>query len=162
MSHPNSASSCLWRIPECRRTQIVLVGEILFNPESDGKLIVIDHMGGGSHIIYMIITMIGGVIIILILLFALTADQMAKIKEAMEEYGYVEAHNLDEITSSTLRQTIIPCMDDIKYGTSSTMFLFLSPQYLVKNGGILMDVIPHCHCYSCQTFCPIAIDKVHL
>ena len=107
----------------------------------------------------MIATMIKGIVLILFRLLALTVDQMAKIKEAIERYGSVEAHYLSEIRPPSLRQTIIPCMEEIEYRTSSTMFLFSSPQYLATNGIVIDDIL---RCRARQTFRLLAIDKAHL
>ena len=117
-------------------------------------------MGGGkSHILRMIATMVQGIVLVIVPLLALTADAMAKIKEAIQHYGSVEAHHLDEILPTTLWDIIIPRMDEIQYNTSSTMFLFSSPQYLVKNG-VLLDVILRCR--ARKTFRLVAINEAHL
>ena len=54
---------------------------------------------------------------------------------------------------------IIPRMDEIEYGTSSNMFLFSSPQYLVTNC-IVIDAI--LYCCARKMFFLIAIDKAHI
>ena len=46
MSHINNALSCLWNTPKSQPTQIAAVNKIIFNPESHGRLIIIDCMGG--------------------------------------------------------------------------------------------------------------------
>ena len=58
---------------------------------------------------------------------ALTADQIVKIKEAFQDCGSIEVHNLDKLTPSDLRDAIISRMQEIDYDSSSTMFLFSSP-----------------------------------
>ena len=156
----NYASLCQWRTPTCRPKQIQSVDKISFEPSSDGKLIVIDRTGGGkSHILRMIATMVGGIIVVIVPLLLLTADQMIKIKVALQDFGSVEAHNLDDLSLHDLRTAVIPRMKEINYDSSSTMFLFTSPQYLANNS-IILDAILQCH--ALQTLRLIAIDEAHI
>ena len=78
----NNASSRTWTTPECRPTQVVAVVTILFDAKCEGKILVIDWTGfGKSHILRMIATFTGGVILVIVPLLALTANQMVKIEE---------------------------------------------------------------------------------
>ena len=43
-----------------------------------------------------------GVIVIIVPLLVLPADQMIKIKVALQDFGSVEAHNLDDLSSHNL------------------------------------------------------------
>ena len=54
---------------------------------------------------------------------------------------------------------IIPRMDEIEYGTSSNMFLFSSPQYLVTNDIVIGTIL---RCRAREAFRLVAIDKAHL
>ena len=56
----------------------------------------------------MITTMVGRVIVIIMPLLALIADQMIKIKVALQDFGSVEVHNIDDLSSHDLRTAIIP------------------------------------------------------
>ena len=75
------------------------------------------------------------------------------------QHGFVEAHHLDDISPSAVCNNIIPRMDEIEYSTSSTIFLFSSPYYIMKNLAIL-DAILRWH--AKKTLCLVAIDKAHL
>ena len=77
----------------------------------------------------------------------------------MEGYEPIEAHRLDEIPPFSFRQTIIPRMDEIEYGTSSTVFLFSSTQYLVANYIVINAILL---CCAHKTFRLLAFDKAHL
>ena len=103
--------------------------------------------------------MINGIILIIIPLLALTADQMPNTMNAVQEHGSIEAHHLDDISPSAVCNNIIPRMDEIEYITSSTIFLFSSPYYIMKNLAIL-DAILRWH--AKKTLCLVAMDKAHL
>ena len=99
----NYASLCQWWTPVCRPKQIGSVDKISFQPSSDGKLVIIDRSGGGkSHTLWIIAMMVGGIIVIIVLLFALTADQMIEIKVALQNFGSVWAHDIDNLSSHDL------------------------------------------------------------
>ena len=103
--------------------------------------------------------MVNSIILVIVPLLTLTADQMANIISAIQEHGSVEAQHLDDLTPSQLRDDIVPRMDEIKYNSSSTMFIFTSPQQLVEHPFIL-DAILRCH--ARQTLRLVTIDEAHL
>ena len=58
----NNGSSCVWSTPHCRPMQVTAVETAIFDPECEGKLLVVDHTGGGKiDILRMIATFIGGI-----------------------------------------------------------------------------------------------------
>lgn len=91
---------------------------------------------GKTHFMRMLGTVLGDITLNFTQLLSLSADQMATLKGAHQDYGSVEAHNLDELpmvhgTDSTkLADEIIPRLDEICDDTRSIVFLILSPQYL--------------------------------
>ena len=56
----------------------------------------------------MVASFSGGIVLVIVPLLSLTADQMAKIRVALQIEGSVEAHHLDEIPTSLLMELIIP------------------------------------------------------
>ena len=67
----NNGSSRVWSTPECRPMQIKAVETILFDPACEGKLLVVDRTGGGkSHVLRMIATFVGGIIVLIAPLLA--------------------------------------------------------------------------------------------
>ena len=63
----NNGSSLVWGTPNCRPKQEQAVETIYFSEECDGKLIVIDRTGSGkSHILRMVATMTGGIILVIV------------------------------------------------------------------------------------------------
>ena len=91
---------------------------------------------------------------------ALTADQMIKRKEALQDFRSVEVHNLGKLLPpSDLWVAIIPRVHEIDYDLSSTMFLFPSPQYLAHTS-IIPDAILQYH--ARQTLWLIVIHEAHI
>ena len=156
----NTASSRQWKVDTCRPKQLAACKKIIFDGSSLGKLLVVDRTGGGkSHILRMIATMVNGIILVIIPLLSLTADQMANVMNAVQVNGSVEAHNLDDMASSAITQTVIPRMDSIGYHTSSIVFIFSSPQKLVEHTGLLSAIT---RCHARKTLRLVAIDEAHL
>ena len=84
---------------------------------------------------------------------------MTKIRVALQVEGSVEVHHLDEISTDLLRELIIPQMHKIGYDSTSTMFLFTSPQKLATTPSLLEELFV---CHQKQTFCLVTIDEAHL
>ena len=82
---------------------------------------------------------------------------MAKIEEALQTHGSVEAHHLGDLSTGDL-QTIIQQMKAIDYDSYSTLSLFTSPHYLTKDPRIISALLD---CHARQTLQLVAIDKVH-
>ena len=77
----NNKSSRVSSTPHCRPMQVTAIETTISDPECKGKLLVMDCTGGRkSHILQMIATFIGGIIVAIVPLLALTNDQMAKIE----------------------------------------------------------------------------------
>ncbi len=87
--------------------------------------------------------MMAGIVLVLVPLLALTADQMKAVKEADSRYASLEAHHMYEIPTSTEQavESIIARMKAISGESSSTMFLFCSPQYITKNPDFLEAIL---------------------
>ena len=92
----------------------------------------------------MVATMVNGVILVIIPLLALTSDQISNITTAIQDHGSMEAHHLDDTNPAIIRGEIIPRIEQIPYNTSSTMFIFSSPQFIVENPPII-EAILQCH-----------------
>ena len=57
---------------------------------------------GKTHFMRMLGTVLGDITLNFTQLLSLSADQMATLKGAHQDYGSVEAHNLDESSGNTL------------------------------------------------------------
>jgi hypothetical protein len=132
----NEASSRVWGVPFLRPFQMMAVLKILFDVRCKKKLLLVDRTGGGkSHILRMIASLTGGIWLVIIPLLSLTADTKAKMEEANEDYGSVEVHHMDElpVEDKSSFSRILHRMRTFEQDSSSTIFLFVSPQYIAKN-----------------------------
>ena len=141
----NYGSSRVWTTPTCCPKQEEAVETIIFLEVCGGKLLVVDQTGSGkSHIFRMTATFAGGIILVIVPLLALTADQMVKIRIALQGEGSGSAYHLDDIPLELLLELIIPAMHMIGYDSSSTMFPFTSPQKLSATPQLLKALF-ECH-----------------
>ncbi len=77
-------------------------------------MLIVDRTGGGkSHILRMAATFLGGIITVIVPLLSLTADQISKIDEANQDRGSMRAVHLDELSSATTDNEVVPRMHAI-------------------------------------------------
>ena len=107
----------------------------------------------------MTAVMVNSIILVIIPLLALTADQMANIMNAMQTDESIEAHNLDDTSRQALLDRVIPRMNKIPCDTSLTMFLFTFPQSIVDNSEFLKAIL---QCHERRTLCLVSVDEAHL
>ena len=110
--------------------------QLCINPSIvDSKLLFITRTGyGKSHVMRTLGVLAGGVVIIFVPLLSLSADQMNKMKEASQKYGTVETHHLDELPDDGGKKLarIVNRIEELQETTTSTIFLFTSPQFICK------------------------------
>ena len=83
------AALCVWRKPCLRPVQELAVHKIVYEPISEGKLLVIDRTGGGKSLILQLsAVMVGGIAFVLVPLLSLTANSISKVKRTVQEYGF--------------------------------------------------------------------------
>ena len=93
----------MWITPKCCLTQLIAVETIQSDEKYEGKLLVVDWtIRRKSYILHMIATMTGGIILVIIPLLALTANQMAKIEDVLQTHGSSEAHHFDDTLPENL------------------------------------------------------------
>ena len=100
-------------------------------------LLFVDRTGSGKiHITRVAGVVEKGITLIIVNIHALSADQMAKYVTANQEYGAVEAHNVDEVFSQSCQtyKAYLVQMKELERNTTSTLFLFSSPQFLCNHG----------------------------
>ena len=84
--HLNNGSSQVWSTPQCLPNQENAVETIIHGEECRVKLLVIDRTAlGKSHILQMISTMLGGIVLLIVLILLITANQMAKNQSSTVE-----------------------------------------------------------------------------
>ena len=108
--------------------------------------------------------MMNGITIIFVPLLSLSADQMTKMEEAKQCFGSVETHHCDELPTNDggiALQKIITRIKELGDRTTSTIFLFVSPQFLcTKANKPLLDELLSAH--KRKILRVVAVDEAHL
>ena len=92
-------SARMWGTPCLRPTQAAAIAEIMHG-RCGGKLLLVHRTGGGkSHIMRMIGSLVAGVVVVIVPLLTLCADQIRKIDEASQKYASCEAQHIDECSA---------------------------------------------------------------
>ena len=141
--HLDSGARRVFGVASLRPKQRDAINSILFDSESDGKLIVVDRTGGGkSLILQMTAICVGGVTLVIVPLLSLTANLMSRISRASCARMAVSAVHLDETSHHDLVTKVIPKLDGLSPETTESIFLLCSPQYLASNRDFRDDPIP--------------------
>jgi superfamily II DNA helicase RecQ len=116
---------------------------------------------GKSHIIRMLGALDCGICAIFIPLLSLSADVMQKFQSAAQEFGSVRAYHLDEVfehSKATYNEIMLRC-STLPPSTSSTIFLFMSPQHLCSSNAGLQTLLK---ISEKGTLRQVVLDEVHL
>ena len=118
--------------------QLAVLLKLLTPSISARKLVKNAHTGvGKTHIIRVLETYARLIHLVLRPILALTADQVPKFLEGSDRYGSTDAHNMDLIPNE-IKNKIIAKARRMKGDTTSTTFLFVSPQFLASNKTFLV------------------------
>mmetsp|Transcript_10799 Transcript_10799/g.18926 ORF Transcript_10799/g.18926 Transcript_10799/m.18926 type:complete len:202 (-) Transcript_10799:178-783(-) len=102
---------------------------------------------------------VGGIAIIIVPLLSLTANQLERIRMAVQDYGVITAYNMDDASPSDIQNKILPKMKNFVYNSSTTMVLLSSPQFIADNVEF-RDMLLRCR--DNETLRTCAIDEVHM
>ena len=156
-----AASSNVWSTPQLRPSQQEAI-RFIMHPCKPNNVIIVQPTGSGkTHIVRVVGVIERGIILIFIPLLTLSADVLQKFTCADETWGTVEVQHLDELyeaNRSKYNEFLQRC-HGLKRSTSSTVFVFLSPQFLVNHQDAL-DVFVHCAVG--RTLRVVVEDEVHL
>ncbi len=94
-------------------------------------------------------------------LLTLSADAMHKFEVSNTTWGNVGAYHLDQLYDANRRafESLLRRCSMMKHNTTSTLFMFLSPQFLVHHRNTLNIFVT---CARERTLRLIAIDEVHI
>ena len=121
---------------------------------------VVDRTAGGDSLILQLASiMVAGNVLVIIPLLVLTANQLEKIKQAMQQYGCVDVTHLDETKEDVIISTVIPRMLSLQSNTTTTNFLLCSPQYIANHSSFREALLK---CHTRRTLRLVAIDEIHL
>ena len=71
----------------------------------------------------MIGSLVVGVVVVIVPLLTLCADQIQKILKASQKYASCEAQHIDNCSEAEIKHTIIPRIDGIGNKSFSVMFI---------------------------------------
>ena len=102
---------------------------------------------------------VGGITLVVIPLLALTANQLSRLRQAVQRYRSFRAVHLEEMSKDAISADLIPEMDGISYESSSTLLILCSPQILAENAEVRNALI---RCARRRTLRLVAIDEAHI
>ena len=147
-------------VAKLRDIQVKALGKITECEDCGRKLLFVGRTGiGKTHFFRMLGCILGGVVVIIVPLLSLSADQVEKMNTASQDYGSIEAHHLDELGEEVINKKIIPRIEEIGKDTKSTMFLLVSPQFLIANPPVVKALLG---AHKRRVLRGIGIDEVHL
>jgi superfamily II DNA helicase RecQ len=151
----------VWNVPELRPLQMQAIKHVLM-PSTPNTLFLIDRTGGGkSHVIRTLGAILKGIIIVFIPILSLSADLLEKFRTASQRFGSVHAHHVDEIidASPDKRSELLIRINSMQRETTSTLFLFLSPQLMIHHTDFRDALIRQCRAGVVRL---VTIDEAHL
>ena len=123
------------------------------------RLLVVLKTGiGKSHVIRSMGTMLKGVILVIHPLLVLTADQVIRFREGSDSFGSIEAHHLDNFATKDRKQ-FVKHICNMTVRTTSSVFVFSSPQFLADNKDVLHALLK---CNRKHTLRAVAINEADL
>ena len=151
----------VWDEPRLRPNQDKALCHV-FDPSCPRSLLIVDRTGSGkTHITRVAGVVEKGITLININLHSLSADQMAKFVTANQAYGAVEAHNVDELFSQSRLKynALMARLKALRRDTTSTIFLFSSPQFLCNHSDLTNLLIVKA---AERVLRLVVVDEVHL
>jgi superfamily II DNA helicase RecQ len=134
----------------------------LLHPVHPDHLAVIQRTGAGkTHILRTLSVMERGIVLIFIPLLMLSADVMSKFKCADQRFGAVAIQHLDELydTNRQVYNELLEQCRGLLWSTTTTAFIFLSPQFLINHPdarGVFIE------CSHRATLCVVALDEAQI
>mmetsp|Transcript_5987 Transcript_5987/g.9765 ORF Transcript_5987/g.9765 Transcript_5987/m.9765 type:complete len:237 (+) Transcript_5987:82-792(+) len=131
-------STGIWNVKQLRPIQL----EALWHIMGHQSLLLVSRTGSGkTHFVRMMGTELGGIVVVVVPLLALMGDQMTKMKSTD---GRVEAYNVDQLNEEAgdfIDEKLIPRLKEMRTGTTSTVFLFVSPHYLTRHPSMIEAIV---------------------
>jgi superfamily II DNA helicase RecQ len=156
-----SASTHVWGVSALRPLQLSAVSHILGH-NTPNKLLLVARTGvGKTHVTRTAGVILRGITLIIIPLLSLSADQLRKFNCGDEQFGSINVVHLDEIAQASLskRSEVLHRIAMMQKDTTSTLFLFVSPQFIMNHEDFRNSIISQAHNGIVRM---IKIDEVHL
>lgn len=156
-----AASSNVWSTPQLRPHQQEAI-RFIMHPCKPNNVIINHRTGSGkTHIVRVVGVCERAITLIFIPLLTLSADVMQKFTCANDTWGTVEVQHLDELYEANRSKytTFLQRCRSMQRSTTSTTFVFLSPQFLVNHQDALAVFL---HCAAERTLRLVVEDEAHL
>ena len=154
-------STHVWKVPMVRPNQIKAAMHPI-DPSKSCSVIIYDRTGlGKTHITRIVDAIEQGVIRTIVLLLTLSADQLAKFRGASQSFGTINAHHMDKSfkESHSKYNQLLHGIRGLERATTSTMFLFVSPQFIINYPDLQMNMI---NAARERILRMVGIDEFHL
>jgi len=151
----------VWKTPTLRPLQLDVLHHI-FNPSKSNSVLAVLRTGSGkTHTVRVAGVMMGGICVFFVPLLALSADTMKKFISGCDRWGAIDAYNVDELHSSSRSKykEVLDRVAEIENDTTSSIFLFMSPHFLVLHPEAL-DVL--LTCADKETMRLVVVDECHI
>jgi hypothetical protein len=156
-----AALALVWGVPMMCPMQLEAC-YCLLHPHCPNALVVVDQTGGGkTHILWTLGVIKHGIVLIFIPLLTLSANVMHKFEKAIFTWGNMGVYHLDEIYDCNCPAffKLLHHCSSINRSTSSTLFIFLTLQFLMNRQNALDVSVT---CAQERTLCLIAMDEAHI
>ena len=159
--HIRAASAGTWDVPDLRPLQRDAIRLVVRPDRPNQVLLVAVTSAGKTHVLRVVGHILGGIGIIFIPLLTLSADVMAKFTAGDERWGSIEVQHLDELWLNDKRKyrDVLERLGNVERTTTSAVFVFLSPQFLVNHRDALNVFL---EAARKRTLRLVALDEVHL
>ena len=159
--HIANCARAVCGVDRLRPMQAQVALEVL-RPDTPNHVVVVQRTGSGKTLLMRVVgLMLRGVVVIFVPLHALTADVMAKFSEASQQWGAVQAFNLDEL-SDNAKNVYLDLLESIRQmhaRTTTTTFAFMSPQFLLHHREAL-DVL--LGAATSRVLRLVVLDEIHV
>jgi hypothetical protein len=130
-----ATSVSIWGIQDIFPAQLDAVYRLL-HPTCPNHLAVIQQMSAGmTHILQTLGVIEWGIVLILIPLLTLSANVMLKFMSADLRFRAVIIQYLNELydANKNAYKDLLQCCWGLLWSTTTTVFIFLSPQFLINH-----------------------------
>ena len=156
-----AASALVWGVQDMYPAQLDAIYRLL-HPVRPNHLAVIQRTGAGkTHILRTLGVIERGIILIFIPLLTLSADVMSKFTSADQQFGAISVYHLDELFDANkhVYSDLLKRCSGLLRATTTTIFIFLSPQFLINHPEAREVFIG---CSHRTTLRVIALDEAHI
>jgi superfamily II DNA helicase RecQ len=156
-----AALASIWGVPTMRPGQLEACFHLLHPHRPNSVVVVHQTEGGKTHILCTLGVIEKGIVLIFISLLTLSANVMHKFKSSNLTWGNIGIYHLDKIydCNTMAYNKLLHRCSLVEQSTSSTLFIFISPQFLIHHPDALGVFVT---CTQERTLRLIAMDEVHI